>query len=103
MHSGNSLLRSTRNRAKRVQSKKGSLRSVKSEARAHFVLCINNVGNPASLETLKVYRTLPDAKAKALKLLRIIDESGEDYLYPADQFVAVQLPASAQRAVLARS
>jgi len=67
-----------------------------------FFLCINNEGNPASLEIGKVYRGIREAHAKGLKLLRVIDESGEDYLYPADQFVSVQLPQVAKKALLRR-
>jgi hypothetical protein len=64
---------------------------VKRKTASRFVICIDNQGNPASLEVGKVYRTLPDRRAKGLALVRIIDESGEDYLYPADQFVPVRL------------
>jgi len=67
-----------------------------------FFLCINNDGNSASLEVGKVYRGSREGYEKGLKLLRIIDESGEDYLYPADQFVAVQLPEAARNALLRR-
>ena len=67
-----------------------------------FFLCINNEGNPASLEVGKVYRGSRERHAKDLNLLRIIDESGEDYLYPADQFVPVQLPEVAKNALLRR-
>jgi hypothetical protein len=67
-----------------------------------FFLCINNKGNPASLEVGKVYRAMPLREAKILNLLRVIDESGEDYLYPANQFVAVRLPQAAKDALLRR-
>ena len=66
-----------------------------------FFLCINNDGNPASLEVGKVYLGTRETPAKGLELLRI-DESGEDYLYPADQFVAVQLPQIVKYALLRR-
>jgi hypothetical protein len=56
-----------------------------------FVICINNTDYPASLERQKVYRVLPDAQAKRLKLVRVIDESGEDYLYPSDHFLPIRL------------
>jgi hypothetical protein len=52
--------------------------------REQFVLCVENESNPESLEILKVYRTLPDAEAQRDKWIRVIDESGEDYLYPKD-------------------
>ena len=67
-----------------------------------FFLCINNEGTPASLEVGKVYRGSREPHAKGLDLLRVIDESGEDYLYPAGQFVAVQLPQAAKKALLRR-
>lgn len=57
-----------------------------------FVLCIANKDYPVSLEPRKIYQTLPDPQAQQHHLLRIIDESGEDYLYPAAYFVPVQLP-----------
>jgi hypothetical protein len=52
-----------------------------------FVVCVSNEGYPASLELRKVYRLLEDADAERVGHVRVIDESGEDYLYPADWFV----------------
>jgi hypothetical protein len=67
-----------------------------------FVLCVKNDGYLASLERRKVYRVLPDSDAARHRLLRVIDESGEDYLYPADFFIAIELPKAArQRALFA--
>lgn len=60
-----------------------------------FLLCVGNEGYPASLEVRKVYRVLPDPVAASRGFVRIIDESGEDYLYPSIFFVAVSLPAAA--------
>ena len=57
-----------------------------------FAICVNNLGYPASLELHKTYRLLPDDDAAVDSDLRIIDESGEDYLYPADYFVLLELP-----------
>jgi hypothetical protein len=51
-----------------------------------FVMCVRNRGYAASLEVRKTYRRLLDAKASRLGLMRVVDESGEDYLYPADFF-----------------
>lgn len=65
-----------------------------------FVVCIRNDDNPASLEFRKVYELIPDEDAAKHHLLRIIDESGEDYLYPENYFVSVKLPQAAERAVL---
>lgn len=63
-----------------------------------FVVCISNAGYAASLERRKLYRAIPDAEAAAAGCVRVIDEDGEDYLYPADWFVAVELPQAARRA-----
>jgi hypothetical protein len=57
-----------------------------------FVVCIKNEGYSASLELRKIYRVLPDATAGAHRLIRVIDESGEDYLYPQDYFAPITLP-----------
>lgn len=57
-----------------------------------FVVCIRNDGYPASLELRKLYQVAPDTRASEHHLLRIIDESGEDYLYPADYFVGIEAP-----------
>ena len=66
-----------------------------------FAICINNADYPASLERWKVYRVTPDEKAESRSLIRVIDESGEDYLYSAKDFVAVSLPSSVESAMLA--
>jgi len=60
-----------------------------------FVLCIDDGGYPASLEVRKVYVALPDHKATERRRIRVIDESGEDYLYPAELFVAITIPPEA--------
>jgi hypothetical protein len=54
---------------------------------ARFVLCVRNEGYPAGLELRKVYRVLADEQASKRHQLRVIDESGEDYLYPEEYFV----------------
>jgi hypothetical protein len=64
-------------------------------------VCVKNDGYAASLETRKIYVVLPDAEARKRKLLRIVDESGEDYLYPESFFRAVELPQTVKKAVLA--
>jgi hypothetical protein len=56
---------------------------------ARFVLCVRNEGYPATLELRRVYRVLVDERASERRLLRVIDESGEDYLYPEECFVFV--------------
>ena len=62
-----------------------------------FAICIDNSEYPASLELHKIYRVLPDKDAEADGDMRIIDESGEDYLFPADYFVLVELPQTVIR------
>ncbi|MGO4880236.1 MAG: hypothetical protein ACLP59_05375 [Bryobacteraceae bacterium] len=62
------------------------------QQRSKFVLCVRN-GGSEDLEIRKFYQVLPDRSAGRDGYVRIIDESGEDYLYPADYFVAVRLPA----------
>jgi hypothetical protein len=66
--------------------------------RSQFVLCVRNGGYKASLEPRKVYRVLADPEAERDSLLRIIDESGDDYLFPASLFVPIELPAGAKAA-----
>ena len=61
-----------------------------------YVVCILNKGNEASLERNKLYMVLPDPKAEADGFLRVIDEDAEDYLYPAEWFVAVEVPRAVQ-------
>lgn len=63
--------------------------------RRRFVLCVRNGSYKASLQPRKVYRVLADPDAEARQLLRVIDESGEDYLFPASLFVAIEIPAKA--------
>ena len=65
-----------------------------------FVVCINNDGYAASLECRKIYVSIADEEARRHKLMRVIDESGEDYLYPQKSFIAISLPQTVRRAVL---
>jgi hypothetical protein len=65
------------------------------------VLCLRNDGYEVSLERRKIYQALPDADAAKHKQLRVIDESGEDYLYPQGLFASIELPESVRRAVQA--
>ena len=62
-----------------------------------FMLCVKNDDYPASLEVRKIYRMIPDDKAATRHFVRIVDESGEDYLYPETYFVAIELPKAAVR------
>jgi hypothetical protein len=68
-----------------------------------FAVCVNNSEYPASLELHKIYRVLPDEEAAQDGDLRIIDESGEDYLYPAEYFILIALPREVERALLQAS
>ena len=71
----------------------------KSFAGPEFVVCIDNSDYPASLELHKSYRVIPDPDAQVDGDLRVIDESGEDYLYAASRFVAIVVPVEAQRSM----
>jgi hypothetical protein len=66
-------------------------------AKHKFLVCISNRGYKASLEPRKLYETVPDRAAEKLGQVRVIDESGEDYLYPAKFFEAVELSAPVER------
>jgi hypothetical protein len=68
-----------------------------------FLLCVTADGYPASLEVRKVYRAIPDPAAEVKGFVRIVDESGEDYLYPQRFFVAIEVPATAAESLLASS
>jgi hypothetical protein len=65
-----------------------------------FVVCIKNKDYPASLELRKLYRVIADTEAAKHQQIRVIDESGEDYLHPEDYFVPVAFPQASERAVL---
>jgi hypothetical protein len=65
-----------------------------------FAICIANTDYPAGLEIRKIYQILPDADAAQYQYLRVIDESGEDYLYPAAYFVLIDLPQTIKEALL---
>jgi hypothetical protein len=66
-----------------------------------LVVCIDNDGYPASLEKRKIYVALRDAGAEKHGLLRIVDESGDDYLYPKTFFRSIALPQAIRKAILA--
>ncbi len=70
------------------------------DATPRFVVCIDNANYEASLELHKIYPVVPDPDAAQDGDLRIVDESGEDYLYSADRFVAIDLPKSLERAMV---
>lgn len=61
------------------------------DIKAIFVVCLRNEGFEASLTIGKLYRVLPDTKARSESLIRVVDESGEDYLYPDELFAPVEV------------
>lgn len=77
--------------------------SEKKKVSRRYAVCITNTGNEASLERNKLYVLLRDRKAEADGLVRVVDEDGEDYLYPADWFVAVEVPKAVQASLLKAS
>jgi hypothetical protein len=68
-----------------------------SEAEHSYVLCIDDGGYPESLEVRKVYVALKDTRAEQQQYVRVIDETGEDYLYPVSLFVPIQVPPEADQ------
>jgi hypothetical protein len=66
-----------------------------------FVVCLNNEGYLAALEVGKIYRVIPDADADANGLIRIIDESGEDYAFGVNRFCPIEVPSQVQEVLLA--
>ena len=84
----------------RKNTRSSGLSSNPKTREARFVLCVRNKDYPASLELRKVYRLLADEQASKHRQVRVIDESGEDYLYPEEYFVPIKLPQAAERAVL---
>lgn len=68
-----------------------------------FVVCLDNEGYPASLEVGKLYRCIRDKEAEAEGLLRVIDESGEDYAFEARRFHPIEVPPLVEKALLAFS
>ena len=69
--------------------------------RGQFVICVRTEGYAVSLEARKIYLARPDPEAAAHGQIRVIDESGEDYLFPADLFVPIEVRGTLRRALLA--
>lgn len=65
----------------------------------HFAICICNESYEVSLEKRKLYEVLDDSDAARHRQIRVIDESGEDYLYPQDYFIKIALPKAIERAL----
>jgi len=64
-----------------------------------FVVCVKNEEFAASLELRKIYETIPDDQAADHQMIRVVDESGEDYLYPSDFFIPIDLPKPIEQAI----
>lgn len=67
----------------------------------HFAVCLNNEDYKASLEVGKIYRVIDDEEARANELIRVIDESGEDYAFSANRFYPIEVPKPVEEALLA--
>jgi hypothetical protein len=68
-----------------------------SEGVLSYVVCLDNSNYPASLEVRKIYRRIGDSRAEADGLIRVIDESGEDYLFPARMFAPIEVPEAVEK------
>jgi len=73
---------------------------MKNTGSRQLVICVRNEDYPASLETRKIYESIPDQDAESHKQIRVIDESGDDYLYPEEYFIPVSLPKNIVQAVI---
>ncbi len=85
--------------AKKRPNLNGSSTKKQAKSASQFVVCVKNEDYPASLELRKLYAAIRDREAGKAGFVRVVDESGEDYLYPADYFVAVKLSRDVKRAV----
>lgn len=82
---------------KPAPSSRGKRSRKRDPAPAEFAVCVRNDGYPASLELRKLYHVLEDSFGEEHGLIRIVDESGDDYLYPSDYFVRVRLPVPLEK------
>jgi hypothetical protein len=89
--------------AEKKSKSNGSSPRKKGPAGSSYVVCIKNDSYPASLELRKIYQLMRDLAATKLGMVRVIDESGEDYLFPEDHFVAIKLTPSIERALRSAS
>jgi hypothetical protein len=102
--SRSALVRSARSGKTRIQIEVAIVRlGMKKKELVHFVVCLDNEGYPASLEVGKLYRYIPDREAEAEGLLRVVDESGEDYGFEAKRFHEITVPPVVEKALLVRS
>jgi len=86
--------------ARKSSSASGTSNRRKAPADPRFAVCVRNDGYEASLERNKIYSVLPDEDAERDGDLRVVDESGEDYLFSADRFVAIDVPAAVKASLL---
>jgi hypothetical protein len=87
--------------AKKSSNARGtSSRLRKTSAARQFAVCVDNDGYEASLERNKIYVVVPDRDAEKDGDIRVVDESGEDYLFSADRFVAIDVPAAVKASLL---
>lgn len=79
------------------------MNNIQPDAPLHFAVCICNDEYPVSLRLNKVYQVLPDVSAERIGWLRVVDESGEDYLYPGDFFQVIDVPHVVEESILRAS
>jgi hypothetical protein len=97
-------MKRTASARKSSSARRTSTRSRRPAAkRRRFAVCVQNEGYEASLERNKIYTVLPDEDAERDGDLRVVDESGEDYLFSADRFVAIEVPAPVRASLLKAS
>ena len=89
--------------AKKSSSASGTSIRRKAAAAPRFAVCVRNEGYEASLERNKIYPVLPDDEAEQDGDLRVVDESGEDYLFSADRFVTIEVPSAVKASLLKAS
>ena len=96
-------MRHTASGKKSSSASGSSTRRKSATASRRFAVCVNNVGYEVSLERNKIYMVVPDKEAERDGDLRVIDESGEDYLFSTDRFVAIDVPAAVKASLLKAS
>jgi len=87
--------------ARKNTRSRGSSTKPPVEAEGTYILCVDNSAYPASLDVRKLYLSLPDPDAEAVGMVRVIDESGESYLFPRQMFRRLKLPPAIVRALSA--
>ncbi len=89
--------------ARKSSRRNGTSTRSRNATRRAFVVCVRSDGYEASLEQNKIYVALPDEDAERHGQVRVVDESGEDYLFSADRFVAMEVPAAVRASLLKAS